>query len=98
MVELEPAMKPPIGKRRTREHIIADLSVCFVEWQALQCGYTVERMYHDYGIDLEIMTYNDRGERERGAILVQVKATDGLLLRKGQGSISVRIEPADLGL
>lgn len=89
-------MKPPLGKRRTREHVIADLSICFVEWQALRCGFTVERMHHDYGIDLEIMTYNERGERERGTILVQVKATDRLLLSKGKQSISVRIERAHL--
>jgi hypothetical protein len=92
----EPAMKPPIGKRRTREHVIADLSVCFVEWQALLCGYTVERMRHDYGIDLELKTYNENGERESGDVLIQVKASDGLRLQKGQSAFAFRIERADL--
>ena len=33
-------------KRRTREHIIADLSVNYVERQALLCGHTIERVVH----------------------------------------------------
>jgi hypothetical protein len=49
-------------KRRTREHVIADLSVNFVERQVLLCGYTVERVWHDYGYDLFLFTYNARGE------------------------------------
>jgi hypothetical protein len=39
-------------KRRTREHVIADLSVNHVERQALLCGFSVERIRVDYGIDL----------------------------------------------
>ena len=36
-------------KRRTREHVIADLAVNHVERQALLCGFTIERVVHDYG-------------------------------------------------
>ena len=89
-------MKPLSGKRRTREHIIADLSICFVEWQALTCGYVVERMRHDYGIDLELKTFNRLGEAEPGDVLIQVKATDGLSVREGQTSVSWPIERAHL--
>src|SRR5260370_38015510 len=89
-------MRSPIGKRRTREHVIADLSINFVERQALLCGYTVERMYNDYGIDLELKTYNKGGEREPGDILFQVKATEGLSLHEGQTAFSFRIDRADL--
>jgi hypothetical protein len=67
-----------------------------VEWQALQCGYTVERMHHDYGIDLELKTYTDQGEREPGDVLLQVKATDSLALRQGKPTFAFRIERADL--
>ena len=42
----------PNRKRRTREHIIADLSVNHVERFILQCGWTVQRYSPDYGIDL----------------------------------------------
>ena len=43
-------------KRRTRSHIIADFSANFVEKQALICGYSVERIIHDYGVDLLLYT------------------------------------------
>jgi hypothetical protein len=41
-------------KRRTRGHVLADLSANFVEKQALLCGYTAERVRLDYGIDLVV--------------------------------------------
>src|SRR5262245_7909639 len=65
-------------KRRTRQHVIADLAVNHVERQALLCGFTAERMAHDYGIDLELATFNRRGEIEEGKILMQVKASERL--------------------
>ncbi len=45
-------------KRRTREHIIADLSVNHVERHVLLAGHVVERFTYDYGIDLEVITFN----------------------------------------
>ena len=65
-------------KRRTREHVIADLSVNYLERLVLRCGWTVERSRHDYGIDLYMHTYNANGEVENGWIRFQVKATDRL--------------------
>jgi hypothetical protein len=62
--------------RRTREHIIADLSVNHIEYHALKCGYSVEKFESDYGYDLEIFTYDRQGEFENGTIFVQAKATD----------------------
>lgn len=96
MTKLETVMKTPLGKRRTREHVIADLSICFVEWHALQSGYTVQRMNHDYGIDLELMTYNEYGEVEPGNVLFQVKATDEPLSANGQTTCPCRIERTHL--
>ena len=57
-------MKPPLRKRRTREHVIADLSVNHVERHILKCGCVVKRPTPDYGIDLELITFNKRGEIE----------------------------------
>ena len=48
-------------KRRTREHIIADLSANHVERHALLCGYSVERVIHDYGIDLVTVHFRKSG-------------------------------------
>jgi hypothetical protein len=65
-------------KRRTREHVIADLSVHHVEGLALKCGYTVQRIVADYGYDLWLTTYNEPGEIEIDCVLLQVKASDNL--------------------
>jgi hypothetical protein len=46
-------------KRRTREHVIADLSINHVERLVLRCGWTAERTRYDYGIDLYMQTYLD---------------------------------------
>ncbi|MCI0463158.1 MAG: DUF4365 domain-containing protein [Gemmataceae bacterium] len=92
------AKRPPAAarKRRTREHIIADLSVNHVERQALLCGFSVERVRHDYGIDLILSTYNKKGEVESGEILLQVKATDwAQYVGKGQ-SVAYRLDRTDL--
>ncbi|MBI1915007.1 MAG: DUF4365 domain-containing protein [Planctomycetes bacterium] len=85
----------PKKKRRTREHVIADLSVNHVERHALLCGGSVERIEHDYGIDLLIATYDREGERENGEIRLQVKATDHPRLVSGGKSIAVRVDSKD---
>jgi hypothetical protein len=41
-------MKNLPRKRRTREHIIADLSVNHVERQLLLCGFTCDELRRDY--------------------------------------------------
>jgi hypothetical protein len=87
--------RKPKKKRRTREHVIADLSVNHVERHALLCGGSVERIAHDYGIDLLIATYDREGERENGAIRLQVKATDHPQIVSGGQSIVVRIDAKD---
>jgi hypothetical protein len=51
-------------KRRTRAHIIADLSVHRVEGFVLRCGWTVERTRFDYGIDLDISPHRRFGKRQ----------------------------------
>lgn len=63
-------------KRRTREHIIADLSANHVERHFLLSGHTAERVQFDYGYDLFVQTFDEQGELEPGYLLVQLKATD----------------------
>lgn len=83
-------------KRRTREHVIADLSANHVERLVLRCGWTVERKQHDYGLDLYMETYNVDGEVENGLIWFQLKATDSLG-RSAKGKvIPLRLEWRDL--
>lgn len=83
-------------KRRTREHVIADLSVNYVERFILRCGWTVERSRYDYGIDLYMQTYNADGAVESGWVRFQVKATDSLRRSKVSTVILLRLEWRDL--
>ena len=83
-------------KRRTREHVVADLSVNHVERIILHCGHTAERFWHDYGFDLLLYTYDKHGEYENGDVRLQVKATDRLKRSAGGHAISCRIEGAHL--
>lgn len=85
-------------KRRTREHVIADLSVNHVERHVLLCGYTVDRAWHDYGYDLLLTTYDANGKVESGAVRIQVKATDFLRPRQDGQAFSFRLDTADLRL
>jgi hypothetical protein len=91
-------MKKLPRKRRTREHVIADRSVNHVERHALFCGFTVERVTHDYGIDLELFTFDRRGKIEEGKVLLQVKASDHLAIRPNQAQFAIRIDRCDLVL
>jgi len=84
-------------KRRTREHVIADLSVNHVERFILRCGFTVVRTgTSDYGIDLIVSTYTAEGELENGDLKIQVKATDRPKLVDGGKFISVRFDTAQV--
>jgi len=89
-------MNGPPRKRRTREHIIADLSVNHVERQVLLGGYTLERFEYDYGTDLLMFTYNRAGEIEKDYVFFQVKASTRLNLRRGEKSFPIRIDRRDL--
>lgn len=86
------------GKRRTRAHVLADLSINHVERQALLCGFAVERIQHDYGYDLTMTTFNDIGEYESGGVYIQVKATDRLLRLASGKAISWPVSRRDLKL
>jgi Domain of unknown function (DUF4365) len=87
-----------VKKKRPRQHVIADLSINHVERYVLLCGFSVERIEHDYGIDLVIFTYDVNGEIENGQIYVQLKATDALR-RIGDGSsIAFSLQRSDLEL
>jgi hypothetical protein len=64
------------GKQRTREHVIAALSVNFVERLVLKCGFVVQRADPDYGYDLRLETFDEQGNLEAEQVPPQLKATD----------------------
>jgi hypothetical protein len=89
--------KSPLQRKtRTREHVIGDLAVNHVEKQVLLRGFTLERIIHDYRLDLLLFTYNVKGEPEEGVIYLQVKATEKVQRVKGGQAISFRLAREDL--
>ena len=72
----------PIGptprKRRTRQHVIADQSVNYVERFIIDEGHTTLRLTQDYGYDLILFTYDDRGYTEPEVAFLQLKASETL--------------------
>lgn len=83
-------------KRRTRQHIIADLSVNYIERLVLLAGFSVERIEYDYGVDLNLYTYTKSGEIENGTIFIQLKASDSLKYLKSSNHVSFSIMRSDL--
>jgi hypothetical protein len=76
--------------------VIADLAVNHTERQALLCGYTVERIRSDYGIDLLLFTFDPNGEIEYGYIPIQVKSTASLDWLASEPAAAFRIGRKDL--
>jgi Domain of unknown function (DUF4365) len=64
--------------QRTRQHVIADLSVHHVEGFILNDGHTTQRLGSDYGYDLIVRTFDEHGFIEPGAIYFQFKAMETL--------------------
>lgn len=85
-----------LRKLRTREHVLADLSINYVERQVLLCGGTVQPIGKDYGYDLMMTSFNAWGEIEPGIVYFQVKATDELPLLADGKTISWTIDRRDL--
>jgi Domain of unknown function (DUF4365) len=65
-------------KQRTRQHVIADLSVHYVEGFILEEGHTAQRLGSDYGYDLILWTFDEQGYAEPGAVYFQFKAMETL--------------------
>jgi hypothetical protein len=89
-------LRSPLLKRRTRQHVVADLAINHVERVFLECGHTADRTQHDYGIDIFVSSYDNRGFVESGYLLVQVKATDRLRQVAHGQRIAVRVETAHI--
>lgn len=67
-----------LRKRRTRQHVIADLSVNYLERFVLEAGHTAQRLGSDYGYDLLVSTFDEQGFAEPGSIYFQAKAMASL--------------------
>ena len=73
------ASKVPLPTpQRTREHVIADLSINHVERFILEQGHVADQDTTDYGYDIIVKTFDEHGYAEPGFIFLQVKATDAI--------------------
>ena len=82
-------------KIRTREHIIAAMSLHHVGYIVAKAGHVLDVPAADYGIDGLITTFDADGSIESGYISLQLKATDHLAVRR-DGCIAVRIDLRDI--
>jgi hypothetical protein len=67
-----------LRKQRTRQHVIADQSVNYVERFILDEGHTAQQTERDYGYDLLMFTYDEEGYVEPGFVAIQLKAAESL--------------------
>jgi hypothetical protein len=65
-------------KQRTRQHVIADLSVHHLERFILEEGHTAQRLSSDYSYDVLLRTFDEEGYAEPGMVLIQLKAAESL--------------------
>lgn len=84
--------------QRTREHIIADLSVNHLERFALRRGHTLQRTQADYGYDATVTTYSPEGEPETGQVFFQFKATESLRLLQDGETIALTVARKHIGM
>lgn len=85
-------------KRRTRQHVIADIACKHVEYLAAKAGFTtlVSPGGSDYGIDIILTTFDGKGFIENEAVRIQVKARERLKQLQGQRAFSLKIRKEDL--
>jgi Domain of unknown function (DUF4365) len=85
-------------KRRTREHVIADLSRVYVETVLLDGNCTAEQTRRDYGYDLLVTCFDADGFVEPGYVAVQLKATDDIDRGATAGAFRLRMDVRDYHL
>src|SRR5436190_20320740 len=83
-------------KRRTREHVIADQSVNYVERFIIDEGHTAQRVEKDYGYDLLLFTFDEEGYAEPDFLSIQLKAAESLRAVGGDYVFAVNIRDYNL--
>jgi len=83
-------------KRRTREHVIAELSANYVQRYIVRSNFTFQSLGSDYGYDLLMFTFDDQGYAEEGYVGIQLKATDSPT--RTAGGIAFDVDVRDYNL
>lgn len=87
---------PARRKRRTREHVIEDLSQNYLERKVLLNGHMLRRPERDYGVDVTMFHFAENGEIENGEVRFQLKATDTLKVIEQGRVVSFPVQSKDL--
>jgi hypothetical protein len=83
-------------KQRTRQHVIADQSVNYVERFIIDEGHTTQRLTPDYGYDLILFTFDEEGYAEPRVAFLQLKASEALTYSKGRYLFALDIRDYNL--
>jgi hypothetical protein len=83
-------------KRRTRQHVLEDLSENHLEHKVLLCGHVLRRPERDYGVDVTMFHFDQQGRIENGEVRFQLKATDKLTTTKRGEIVTYPIKIGDL--
>lgn len=86
----------PHRKKRTRGHVIADMSFHHVSYIVTKAGFAIEKVESDYGYDAFIITFTSTGLVENGLFYIQFKATDKISLNGDV--IQFRVSKRDIDL
>jgi Domain of unknown function (DUF4365) len=85
-------------KKRTTEHVIADMSLHYLAYLIAKAGFTFEATRADYGYDGFVITFDADGEVENGLVYVQLKATNKIRVHNASSSVLFGITRKDLDL
>lgn len=85
-----------VRKRRTREHVLEDLSENHLERVVLERGHLLRRPSRDYGIDVSMFHFAPSGEIENGEVKFQLKSSEKLNRIQNGVAISIPIQTNDL--
>ena len=86
-------------KRRTRQHIIEGSGLNHIERQIVLSGNVLRRFLdNDYGYDGMIETFNELGETQNQAFMIQLKSTDNIQLSPHKQGFIVDLSKRDLEL
>jgi hypothetical protein len=83
-------------KRRTRQHVIAELSANYVQRYIVRSNFTFQTLGSDYGYDLLMFTFDYQGYAEEGYVGIQLKATDSPA--RTAGGIAFDVDVRDYNL
>jgi hypothetical protein len=91
------AKGPSKRKRRTRAHIIAEMSVNYLERKVLQCGYQLSRSNRvEYGTDAVMYHFGEDGSIENGQVQFQLKATDHVAFTQDRKFLCIVVDEGNL--